>query len=235
MINLFFLKLKMIKIFSDGSVLKEYSARALCHVENWNGNRLQDDNHIARISNSLDSIQDLDKQLYTVVLITVDGQERIFVIDGQHRIAVLKRYFQALDVEDFQVLVVEVRCSDESEIIQRFKLLNQTKAIHWREDPVMIANMFVDVLCKEFNKNPKKPLIKPGKTNKPYLSSDRLRQALIQRSVVNWRMTPQEFALRCREINDQKIEDLEDSTTTNKRAREMKFALGIMDDFEWFS
>ena len=225
----------MIRTFSDGSVLKEYSARALCHVEIWNGNRLQDENHIARISNSLDSIRNLDKQLYTVVLITVDGQERTFVIDGQHRLTIMKRYFQALDVEDFQVLVVEVRCSDESEIIQRFKLLNQTKAIHWKEDPVMIANMFVDLLCREFNKNLKKPLIKPGKTNKPYLSSDRLREALIQRSVVNWRMTPQEFALRCREINDQKIEDMDDTTTTKKRAIELNFALGIMDDFAWFS
>jgi hypothetical protein len=173
--------------------------------------------------------------MYTVVLITVDGQERIFVIDGQHRLTIMKRYFQALDVEDFTVLVVEVRCSDESEIIQRFKLLNQTKAIHWKEDPNMVANMFVDLLCREFNKNLKKPLIKPGKTNKPYLSSDRLREALIQRSVVNWRMTPQEFALRCREINDQKIEDMDDTTTTKKRAIELNFALGIMDDFKWFS
>jgi len=225
----------MIRTFSDGSVLKGYSARALCNIENWNGNRLQDENHIARISNSLDSIQNLDKQLYTVVLITVDGQERTFVIDGQHRLTILKRNFQTLDVEDFTVLVVEVRCSDESEIIQRFKLLNQTKAIHWKEDPVMIANMFVDLLCREFNKNLKKPLIKPGKTNKPYLSSDRLREALIERSVVNWRMTPQEFALRCREINDQKIEDMDDTTTTKKRAIELNFALGIMDDFKWFS
>jgi len=218
--------------FTDGSQLKKYRASTVCLLEIWNGNRVRDENHISRINNSLDTVKSLDKQPYTVALITVDGQERKFVIDGQHRIAVLKRYFEALDVPDFEVLVVEKAFQDESEIIQYFKILNQTKSILWREDPVMVANTYVELMCKEFNKDPKKPLIKPGKTNKPYLSSDRLREALIQRHVVDWKSTPQEFVLRVREINDGHLEDLDTSITTNKRAKELKFALGIMD-FAW--
>jgi hypothetical protein len=153
--------------FKDGSVLKKYQASMVCLLEIWNGNRVRDDNHVSRINNSLDTVMSLDRQPYTVALITVDGQERKFVIDGQHRIAVLKRYFEALDVSDFEVLVIEKVFADETEIIQYFKILNQTKSIQWREDPVMVANTFVSLLCKEFNKDPKKPLIKPGKTNKP--------------------------------------------------------------------
>jgi hypothetical protein len=218
--------------FNDGSVLKHCKASAICLIEIWKGNRLRDDNHISRINNSLDTVTSLDKQPYTVAIINVDGQERKFVIDGQHRIAVLKRYFEALDVPDFDVLVIEVPFQDESEIIQYFKILNQTKSIQWKEDPIMVANTFVSLLCKEFNKDPKKPLIKPGKTNKPYLSSDRVREALIQRHVVDWKTTPQEFVLRCREINDSNLEDLDISVNTNKRAKELKFVLGIMD-FNW--
>ena len=217
--------------FKDGSVLKKYQASMVCLLEIWNGNRVRDDNHVSRINNSLDTVMSLDRQPYTVALITVDGQERKFVIDGQHRIAVLKRYFEALDVSDFEVLVIEKVFADESEIIQYFKILNQTKSIQWREDPVMVANTFVSLLCKEFNKDPKKPLIKPGKTNKPYLSADRVREVLIQRHVVDWKQTPQEFVLRCREINDSNL-DLDISVSTNKRAKELKFALGVMD-FTW--
>lgn len=218
--------------FKDGSVLKKYQASMVCLLEIWNGNRVRDDNHVSRINNSLDTVMSLDRQPYTVALITVDGQERKFVIDGQHRIAVLKRYFEALDVSDFEVLVIEKVFADESEIIQYFKILNQTKSIQWREDPVMVANTFVSLLCKEFNKDPKKPLIKPGKTNKPYLSSDRVREALIQRHVVDWKTTPSEFVLRCREINDSHVEEMDTSVLTNKRAKELKFALGVMD-FTW--
>ena len=218
--------------FKDGSVLKKYQASMVCLLEIWNGNRVRDDNHVSRINNSLDTVMSLDRQPYTVALITVDGQERKFVIDGQHRIAVLKRYFEALDVSDFEVLVIEKVFADESEIIQYFKILNQTKSIQWREDPVMVANTFVSLLCKEFNKDPKKPLIKPGKTNKPYLSSDRVREALIQRHVVDWKTTPSEFVLRCREINDSHVEEMDTSVLTNKRAKELKFALGVMD-FAW--
>ena len=218
--------------FKDGSVLKKYQASMVCLLEIWNGNRVRDDNHVSRINNSLDTVMSLDRQPYTVALITVDGQERKFVIDGQHRIAVLKRYFEALDVSDFEVLVIEKVFADESEIIQYFKILNQTKSIQWREDPVMVANTFVSLLCKEFNKDPKKPLIKPGKTNKPYLSSDRVREALIQRHVVDWKTTPYEFVLRCREINDSHVEEMDTTVLTNKRAKELKFALGVMD-FTW--
>jgi hypothetical protein len=143
----------------------------------------------------------------------------------------LKRYFEALEVPDFDVLIIEKEFSDEPEMIEYFKIINQTKSILWKDDPVMVANTFVSLLCKEFNKDPKKPLIKPGKTNKPYLSADRVREVLIQRHVVDWKQTPQEFVLRCREINDSNL-DLDMSVTSNKRAKELKFALGVMD-FAW--
>jgi len=218
--------------FNDGSILQKYPARYLLALEIWNGNRLRDENHISRINNSLDSVKDLDKSPYTLAIINVDGQQRKYIIDGQHRITVLKRYFEALDVPDFEVLIIEKQFNDEYEIIEYFKKLNQTKSILWREDPVMIANQYVELICREFNKDPKKLLIKPGKTNKPYLSSDRLREALIQRHVVEWKTTPQEFVIRCREINDTQLEELDTSINTNKRAKELKFVLGILD-FTW--
>lgn len=218
--------------FNDGSILLTYPARYLLALETWNGNRLRDDNHISRINNSLDSVKDLDKSPYTIAIINVDEQQRKYIIDGQHRIAVLKRYFETLDVPDFEVLIIEKQFNDEYEIIEYFKILNQTKSILWREDPIMIANQYVELICREFNKDSKKLLIKVGKTNKPYLSSDRLREALIQRHVFDWKTTPQEFVIRCREINDKYLEDIDTSININKRAKELKFALGILD-FTW--
>ena len=58
------------------------------------------------------------------------------------------------------------------------------------------------------------------------------REELIKRHVVDWKTTPQEFIERCREINTQQVMELDASILVQKRARELHFALGMLD-FAW--
>ena len=101
--------------------------------------------------------------------------------------------------------------------------------MYWREDPVLAANKYIAPFLKEFNKDPKKPVIRAGKVNRPYMSVDRLREVLIEKHVVEWRTTPFEFVARCREINDSELEKLDMSVTLSKRAKEINFSLGLLD------
>ena len=71
------------------------------------------------------------------------------IIDGQHRAKLLKKYFTNPESEDFEVVVIEKECNNESEIIQLFKIINTTRSIQWKEDPVLVANKYIDVLLKE--------------------------------------------------------------------------------------
>jgi len=213
----------------DGSKWKVMAASRLANLEIWKGNRILDDNHALRICQTLTSIKDLTLNPYRIVNVEDEGETYRYIIDGQHRVSILKKHFANPNAEDFNVVVIEKSCQDETEIIEYFKIINTTKAIHWREDPILAANKYIEPFVKEFNKDPKKPVIRPGKVNKPYLSIDRLREVLISKHVVDWRTTPLEFVARCREINDQHLSELDISNLTNKRAVQIKFSLALLD------
>ncbi len=214
---------------ADGSIWKQIPASRLASIEIWKGNRILDETHVLRISQSLESITDLAANPYRIAVVEDEGEIYSYVIDGQHRSRLLKTYFKNPNAEDFDVIVIEKYCDDEADIINYFKIINTTKSIQWREDPILVANKYIEVLVKEFNTDPKKPVIRSGKVNRPYLSVDRLRDVLISKHVVDWRTTPIEFASRCREINDQHLQEINESVSINKRAKELQFSLGILD------
>jgi len=218
---------------SDGSVFSVIPASRLASIEVWKGNRTLDKTHVERITHDLKHVQDLNSDVFKILCISEDEQPKKYLYDGQHRQAIIKHYFsEKFDNPDFDVLISEKVCKDESEAIELFKKSNMTKSIQWKDDPILVANNFVALFTQEFNRDPKNLLVRPGKTKKPYISSDRLREELIKRHVVDWKTTPQEFIERCREINNQQVMELDASILVQKRARELHFALGMLD-FSW--
>ena len=206
------------------------SAGRLAALPFWKGNRIVDDTHVQRISQSIDAtIMELNISPYRIVTTMIDGEVCKCIIDGQHRITLLREYFKNPDADDFLVIVIEKECESEQDIIKYFGTVNRTKAMYWREDPALAANSYIVPFLKEFNKDPKKPVIRSGKVNRPYMSVDRLREVLIQKHVVEWRTLPTEFVARCREINDAELEKLDTTVSVNKRAKEMNFTLGLLD------
>jgi hypothetical protein len=206
------------------------SARRLAAIPIWKGNRNIDDTHMNRISESINkSITELDISPYRIVTTMEDGEVCNYIIDGQHRISILREYFKNPDADDFPVIVIEKECESEEDVIKYFDTVNRTKAMYWREDPVLAANKYIAPFLKEFNKDPKKPIISAGKVNRPYMSVDRLREVLIEKHVVEWRTTPIEFVARCRQINDDALENIDTTVSVNKRAKEMNFSLGLLD------
>ena len=109
----------------NGSIWKKMPASRLIVIPVWKGNRIVDENHTARINNSLSSIQELSISPYRTVLVKEDGIEHRYIIDGQHRVQILKRYFADPNAEDFNVLINEQECFDESSIIEYFKVINR--------------------------------------------------------------------------------------------------------------
>jgi len=218
---------------SDGAVFSTISASRLASIEVWKGNRTLDKTHVERITQDLKKVCDLNSDVFKILCVLEDDIPKKYLYDGQHRQAIIKQYFASnFDNDDFDVLISEKICQDESEAIQLFKKSNMTKSIQWKEDPILVANTFVELFTKEFNKDIKNLLVRPGKTKRPFISSDRLREELIKRHVVDWKTTPQEFIERCREINNQQVLELDSSIPMQKRARELHFALGMLD-FTW--
>lgn len=215
------------------------SARALADLPVWKGQRLVDEDHVRIIYESLSgNIRKLSLTPYVVAnIVDSEGAGHRCVVDGQHRSHVLRMYFRNIHAEDFMVLVGESTVYSEEDAIQLFKDLNRTKSISWKQDPVLTANTYIEALTAVFNTDKKKLLIRPGKTTKPYMSVDKLRDALISKRVYDWKQTPSEFVEYAKVKNEEQILYLEFTavcTSTQQRALDNKFALGLDDKFSWF-
>jgi len=170
--------------FHDGSELHRMKARTLIEIPIWKGNRILDVAHVAEIERALGShINHLDSGYHIVQYEELDAANRpilgTYIIDGQHRAAVLKEHFKSSLCEpDFDVLVTQKRVTDEEEAIAFFNAINKCKPQAWKSDPLLIVNKYVAALTKRFNGTKKTLLIRPGATHRPYLSSDKLRDQL---------------------------------------------------------
>ena len=210
--GLFFLKDPVnLHTLHDGSAVRLIQAKELIRIPIWKGNRIIDQTHVDTIKASIKDIKSLDFGFRVVSLAVEDARgnqvRELFIIDGQHRHRVLTDYFtETMFAEDFPIVIIEKKVADESEIITYFKKLNTQMAIPWKSDPNLIANQYLQALEGEFNKGKSqaKKLIRAGATKRPYLSSDKLREVLLdlcKRDVLNDGDAVKEFVVRVVEWN----------------------------------
>jgi hypothetical protein len=169
----------MLCSFSDGSVLRKIKAKELVGVPVWKGNRFIDLAHAELIKSAIGGvINALDSTIFRLVKYkdSVSGQEQTYLVDGQHRQHVIKKYYEEHYILpiNFDVMVHEKTVDSESEAIEYFNAINNVKP-QQDNDPKMLANKYILALEKKFVK-----LIRPeGKaTKRPFLSNDLLRVAL---------------------------------------------------------
>ena len=173
----------MLHKFHDGSVLRTMTAMELVKVPVWNGNRTLDKAHAERIRMAVGAdVNKLDSGYRIVHYMEPDtsGQlvKQSYLIDGQHRAAVLKDHFlNGLCEPDFPVVVTEKDVASETEAIEFFNAINNVKPQQWRTDPAILVNKYIVEMERRFNTK-KAKMIRPGATRRPYLSVDKLRDAL---------------------------------------------------------
>ena len=168
---------------ANGSVLRVLSAKELVRIPVWKNNRIIDREHAAAIQRDVGAaVSTLDHGYHLAILAEEDAAGRMvdqqYIIDGQHRLQVLKTHFDTtLCAADFPVLVFERRFVSEGELIEHFNTINKSKPVQpWVDEP-MILNNYVKAVELAFHSK-RQILIRPGGCHRPYLSSDRLREAL---------------------------------------------------------
>jgi len=171
--------------YTDGSTLRRMSARDLIRIQIWRGNRILDLEHANQIQRAIGTrIQSLDNGYRIVKYYEEDAAGRpilqSYVIDGQHRVHVLREHYNSSLCEpDFELTVTEKHVDSESEAIAYFNALNNVKPQCWKTDKNLLANQYITELELLVNTRRRQPLIRPSNTHRPYLSSDRLRDALL--------------------------------------------------------
>jgi hypothetical protein len=166
----------------DGSILRYMLARDLVRIPIWKGNRIIDGAHVDAIERSIGAhAERLDFAYRIVCCDEIDAGGRAvptsYIIDGQHRIAVLRRLLErGAHTLEFYAVVLEKRVESELEIIDLFNTLNSTKPITWT-DTNLVVNAYIAALEEAFNVG-RRAMIRKSGTHRPYVSVDRLRETL---------------------------------------------------------
>lgn len=239
----------LLTTLSDGSRLYKISAKELVMIPTWHGNRIVDQGHILTLQNTVGHPRQFDIKPFHIVRYNAEQEdgskkEQVCIVDGQHRIEVLKLYLASHEpsfdnpFEDFELLVIEKYCTDEQEVIKYFKILNTTKNIEWRDDPRLVANRYLEALCGKFNTK-KRQLIRNGKTRRPYVSLETLRDQMVARRIgFATEETPEAYAERIYKehlevLEDLKRQDSESLSVEYKAALKAECLLGYMQGWDW--
>ena len=121
----------MLHTFSDRSILKKIKAKELVGIQVWKGNRFIDAEHVNNIKLAIgDRIQNLDSTIFRVVTYKDpnNSNEQKYLVDGQHRQEVIKKYYNEFYLEafttNFDVLIHEKTVDSEAEAIEYFNAIN---------------------------------------------------------------------------------------------------------------
>ena len=191
--------------YNDGSKLYRMPVNDLLAIPIWKGNRIIDMTHVDAIKCAIErdktNIESLDSGYQVIVYTETDavGNTIIqkYVIDGQHRLRVIRESIRPL--QTFAVTVTEKVVADEAEAIAYFNRINSTKPLQYNEDPVLIVNKYIPGIVDAFPS--KKNLIRSKKTKRPYLYVEDLRTELLAHVDALKRITPDEFVRRMLENN----------------------------------
>jgi hypothetical protein len=231
---------------TDGQRFCLYSAKRLSELDIWEGNRLVKEEHVKEIEKSVgENISLLNQSVFRVISVMNDiGEVKWSIIDGQHRAIILKRFFNNPFNTDFKVIVA-YKFYDEGEtgnIISQFKILNNVVPIEWKEDPKMMSNEYIAALLAEFQPPVKKgkpeyEYFREGKTKKPFLSIDKIRELLISKyGNKGWIVSKEDFVCSAVEQNVKlldKISNREKQTSLEEKMIDLGFALSADDFFLW--
>jgi hypothetical protein len=237
--------------YNDGSVIKLMSAKELISVPVWKGNRILDKEHASKIKEAIgNDINRLDSG-YTIIKYNEETSDGRFVlssylIDGQHRAHVVRDYYNSTICEpDFQLTITEKFVESESDAIEYFNSINNTKPQHWKTDPNLLINNYIRALETHFNKGKKSKFIRSDATKRPYLSVTSLRDAF-NNNIDHLKYTQndiQKFIQRVDNFNKNTIErlriELLESNVRDEKMKEriidLEFSLAYDTKIKWVS
>jgi hypothetical protein len=238
---------KHLHVLSDGSVLRVITSRDLIAIPVWKGNRVIDTGHVEEIKRAIGSkITQLDFGYRIVTYTTTDAAgapvKESYIVDGQHRARVLKDYYEEnYCVPSFNVVILEKVVESEFDVIEYFNVLNNSKPIKY-DDPNIIINRYILELERAFNKSKKCLMIRPKDTRRPYLSVERLREALMANA---YRLKGsvqhiQEFVERVKRWNEERVRSADIDALSNTKDGELilqgaklGFELGVSMKLVW--
>lgn len=231
-------------VYADGSQLFKISARAF--VEKflvWEANRTIDDTHVSSLESSIKSPTEIQGPFSVISYHDEENKQQHRVIDGQHRQAVLRRYFERNQGSvDFDVLVRRYQIKDLSSAVTIFQQINHAKPMVYKGSSTERLHEFVTALKRRFvGENAKGTLvalIRPS-CNRPFLSTETLEESLKKYGIhERTDLTAEQLIAHAESMNAFYAEDIQRisakcTQSTLDRAVEYGFYLGLDPKCTW--
>jgi len=206
--------------YRDGSQLYRVKVSKLIEIPTWHGNRILDNARVEDLKKIITNVQDLEDRYYAIQYIE-DDIEMYRIIDGQHRIALIK----LTPHDDFDVLIIVKKVENESDAIEYFNKINNVKSQKWQEDTNLIINSYVSALEKVYP-----GLIKAHNTcQRPYISSKKLRQYIQLYKIVSSDLSPERFVDLVKIQNKIELEKLKGFLVKYPRHRDISVIQKCID------
>jgi hypothetical protein len=237
---------EILHVYNDGSKLVRMSVHTLLATPIWCGNRIIDMAHVQAIKDAITaddtSVRSLDSG-YKIITFTEDDAagkpvEARRIIDGQHRVEVIRGLLQLCD--DFTVTATIKNVESESDAVDYFNKINNSKPIHYEEDPKLVVQRYMKALDESFPKKAK--FFREAKTRRPYVQKAELIDALVKHANQLRKIKPDAFAKHVVNWNVRHLEEIKLEPAIVKvvkdagiktHAVEIKFALGLDTRFKW--
>ena len=169
--------------YADESQLFKLTARIfVSRFSVWEANRTIDETHVSSLEASIKSPTEIQGPFSVITYLDEENKQQHRVIDGQHRQAVLRRYFERnQEATDFDVLVRRYTIKNLSEAVTIFQQINHAKPMVYKGSSTERLHEFVTALKRRFigenAKGTMVALIRPS-CNRPFLSTETLEESL---------------------------------------------------------
>jgi len=170
-------------VYADGSQLFKFSAKAFVgKFIVWEANRTMDETHVSSLESSIKNPTVIQGPFSVISYHDEENNQQHRIIDGQHRQAVLRRYFERnQSANDFDVLVRRYQIKDVTAAVTIFQQINHAKPMVYKGSATERLHEFVSSLKRHFvgekANGSMVALIRPS-CNRPFLSSETLEESL---------------------------------------------------------
>lgn len=124
------------------------------NIELWPFNRPIDDEHVKTIYDNfvLDKRErEILPNLRTVCVGYREDENSYYLLDGQHRVRALHKFFKKYPSKNVDILVEVHTVSDEEEIVNLFNLVNNSKILSAEETPHKEAMKIIKRIKREYS------------------------------------------------------------------------------------
>ena len=209
----------------------------------WEANRTMDEAHVSSLETSIKSPTEIQGPFSVITYLDEENKQQHRVIDGQHRQAVLRRYFERnQEAADFDVLVRRYQIKNLSAAVTIFQQINHAKPMVYKGSSTERLHEFVTALKRRFvgenAKGAMVALIRPS-CNRPFLSTETLEESLKKYGIhERTDLTVEQLIAHAESMNAFYAEDVQRlngrfTQSTLDRAVEYGFYLGLDPKCAW--